>query len=202
MGIPIGEGGSLDDYLCACARGNIQFVCVRSGRGSYKSLTADRILIHPGSTMFRESPPFIVAGEIVRTSQTYARSVSPLTRQLISRTSKDLALQLEPQGVAGVKGALKEKKKRDTSQEITIGKTSFPVVQPKKGKKRMALIDWNAAWKELKNMAPDQWPNYKGMKGILSWEGREILSGTPLSLMFNIITKINPKKDILTGIPG
>jgi ATP-dependent helicase HrpA len=201
MGIPIGEGGSLDDYLCACARGNIQFVCVRSGRGSYKSLTADRILIHPGSTMFRESPPFIVAGEIVRTSQTYARSVSPLTRQLISRTSKDLALQLEPQGVARIKGSMKEKKKRDSSLEITIGRTAFPVVQPKKGKKKMALIDWNSAWKELKNMAPEQWPDYKGMKGILSWEGREILSGTPLSMVFKIITMINPKKDILTGIP-
>jgi len=197
MGIPISQGGSLDDYLCACARGNIQFVCVRSGRGSYKSLTADRILIHPGSTMFRESPPFIVAGEIVRTSQTYARSVSPLTRQLISQTSKDLALQLEPQGVGGVK----ERKKRDTSQEVVIGRTAFPVVQPKKGKKKMALIDWNSAWKELKNIASDQWPDYKGMKGILSWEGREILHGIPLNMMFKVITNINPRKDILSGIP-
>jgi len=197
MGIPVSQGGSLDDYLCACARGNIQFVCVRAGRGSYQSLTADRILIHPGSTMFRESPPFIVAGEIVRTSQTYARSVSPLTRALISRTSKDLALQLEPQAVGGVK----EKKKRDTSQEVVIGRTSFPVVQPKKGKKKMALIDWNSAWKELKNMASEQWPDYKGMKGILSWDGREILNGIPLNMMFKVITSINPKKDILTGIP-
>jgi ATP-dependent RNA helicase HrpA len=196
MDIPVSEGGSMDDYLCSCARGLIQFVCVRAGRGSYKSLTADRILIHPGSTMFRENPPFLVAGEIVRTSQTYARSVSPLTRQQISRTSKELALQLEPQGV------MKEKrKKRDSSQEISIGKTSFPVVQPKKGKKKMALVDWNSAWKELKTMAPEQWPDYKGMKGILSWDGREILSGLQLNMMFKLITSINPKKDILSGIP-
>ncbi len=199
MGIPISEGGSLDDYLCACARGLVQFVCVRvrSGRGSYKSLTADRILIHPGSTMFRESPPFIVAGEIVRTSQTYARSVSPLTRQLVGRTSKELALQLEPQGVMKDK-----KKKRDTSNEITIGRTSFPVVQPKKGKKKMALVDWSSAWKELKKMAPEAWPDYKGMKGILIWEGKEILTGLPMGMMFKIITTLNPKKDILTGVPG
>lgn len=196
MEIPVSEGGELDDYLCACARGLIQFVCVRSGR-SYKSLTADRILIHPGSTMFRENPPFLVAGEIVRTSQTYARSVSPLTRQLISRTSKELALKLEPQGVMKEK-----KKKRDTSQEITIGRSSFPIVQPKKGKKKMALVDWNSAWKELKKMAPEQWPDYKGMKGILSWDGREILSGLQLNMMFKLITSINPKKDILSGIPS
>ena len=196
MGIPVSEGGSMDDYLCAVSRGLIQFVCVRAGRGSYKSLTADRILIHPGSTMFRESPPFIVAGEIVRTSQTYARSVSPLTRELISRTSKELALQLEGHG------ATKErKKKRDTSQEIYIGRAAFPVVQPKKGKKKMALIDWSSAWKELKNMASEQWPDYKNMKGILSWDGREILSGVPLDLAFKLITTLNPKKDILTGIP-
>ncbi|MBF9016490.1 MULTISPECIES: helicase-related protein [unclassified Oceanispirochaeta] len=195
MEIPISEGGELDDYLCACARGLIQFVCVRAGR-SYKSLTADRILIHPGSTMFRENPPFLVAGEIVRTSQTYARSVSPLTRQLISKTSKELALKLEPQGVMKEK-----KKKRDTSQEITIGRSSFPIIQPKKGKKKMALVDWNSAWKELKTMAPEQWPDYKGMKGILSWDGREILSGLQLNMMFKLITSINPKKDILSGIP-
>lgn len=196
MDIPVSEGGSMEDYLCSCARGLIQFVCVRAGRGSYKSLTADRILIHPGSTMFRENPPFLVAGEIVRTSQTYARSVSPLTRQLISRTSKELALQLEPQGVIKDK-----KKKRDTSQEIRIGKSSFPIVQPKKGKKKMALVDWNSAWKELKTMSPEQWPDYKGMKGILSWDGREILSGLQLNMMFKLITSLNPKKDILSGIP-
>ncbi len=199
MGIPVLEGGSPDDYLCACARGLIQFVCVRSGRGSYKSLTAERILIHPGSTMFRESPPFIVAGEIVRTSQTYARSVSPLTRKLISRTSSELALELEAQG-AGKKE--KKKDKRDSSREITIGRTAFPVILPKKGKKKVALVDWSAAWKELKTMSVEQWPDYKGMKGILSWDGREILKGLNLTMMFKIITTLNPKKDILRGIPS
>ena len=196
MGIPVQEGGALDDYLCSCARGLIQFVCIRSGRGAYKSLTADRILIHPGSTMFRENPTYIVAGEVVRTSQTYARSVSPLTRELVSRTSESLALQLEPQ----LKGS-REKKKRDTSQEISIGNTRFPVISPAKSKKKMALIDWNSAWKELKQITPEQWPDYKGMKGILHWEGQEILQGVPLDLIFKIIMSINPKKDIIQGVP-
>jgi len=195
MGVPVLEGGELDDYLCACARGLIQFVCIRSGRGAYKSLTADRILIHPGSTMFRENPAYIVAGEVVRTSQTYARSVSPLTRSLVSRTSESLALQLEPQ----IKGS--REKKRDSSQEISIGRTRFPVITPAKGHKKMALVDWNSAWKELKQMAPEQWPDYKGMKGILHWEGQEILQGIPLGLIFKIIMNINPKKDIIQGIP-
>ena len=65
----------------------------------------------------------------------------------------------------------------------------------------MALVDWNSAWKELKTMSPEQWPDYKGMKGILSWDGREILSGLQLNMMFKLITSLNPKKDILSGIP-
>jgi len=86
--IPVLQGGSVDDYLCCVGRGMIQFVCAREGRGrgaSYRSLTADKIIIHPGSAMFRTDPQFIVAGEIVRTSRMYAMSVSPLSREVLGR---------------------------------------------------------------------------------------------------------------------
>ena len=84
MGIPVVEGkGSIQDYLCCIAAGMIQFVCIRTGRESYRSLTADHICIHPGSVMFKKDPVFIVAGEIVRTSRVFAMSVSPLTRQML-----------------------------------------------------------------------------------------------------------------------
>jgi hypothetical protein len=79
--------------------GMIQVVCVREGGGkgggrkhgparktvTYRSLTADRITIHPGSVMFRSDPMYIVAGEIVRTSRMYAMSVSPLSRKIIEK---------------------------------------------------------------------------------------------------------------------
>ncbi len=97
LGIPISSGGSVDDYLTSVGRGLIQFVCVRHEFGFFRSLTAERIQIHPGSVMFRESPDFIVAGEIVRTSRMYAMSVSPLSRALISRISPRLE-KLVPQG--------------------------------------------------------------------------------------------------------
>ena len=84
MGIPITEGtGSMSDYLCCIAAGMIQFVCIRTGRENYRSLTADHICIHPGSVMFRQDPLFIVAGEIVRTSRIFAMSVSPLTKPML-----------------------------------------------------------------------------------------------------------------------
>ncbi len=84
LGLPIVENsGSMSDYLCCIAAGMIQFVCIRTGRENYRSLTADHICIHPGSVMFRQDPLFIVAGEIVRTSRIFAMSVSPLTRPML-----------------------------------------------------------------------------------------------------------------------
>jgi len=92
--IPVLEGGGSSDYLCCIGMGMIQFVCVREGGGksgvskrniTYRSLTADKITIHPGSVMFRSDPMYIVAGEIVRTSRMYAMSVSPLSREVLEK---------------------------------------------------------------------------------------------------------------------
>ena len=89
--LPIVEnGGSMTDYLCCIAAGMIQFVCIRNGRESYRSLTADHICIHPGSVMFRQDPVFIVAGEIVKTSRIFAMSVSPLTRPMLDTINPKL----------------------------------------------------------------------------------------------------------------
>lgn len=91
LGIPVAENkGDLSDYLCCIAAGMIQFVCVRIGRETYHSLTADHICIHPGSVMFRQNPVFIVAGEIVRTSRIFAMSVSPLTRPMLDKINPTL----------------------------------------------------------------------------------------------------------------
>lgn len=85
MGFPLLSGGETWDYLCAVSRGLIQFVCARQDRGLFRSLTAERIQIHPGSVMFRENPDYLVAGEVVRTTRMYAMSVSPLPRDLLRR---------------------------------------------------------------------------------------------------------------------
>ncbi|MCL2411041.1 MAG: ATP-dependent RNA helicase [Treponema sp.] len=91
------SGSQIDDYLCCIGCGMIQFVCVREGshnmRGrssSYRSLTENKIIIHPGSVMFRKDPSFIVAGEIIRTSRMYAMSVSPLSKSVLQRLSTHL----------------------------------------------------------------------------------------------------------------
>ena len=95
MGIPVTGGGSMDNYLCCIASGMIQFVCVREGRESYRTLTADHISIHPGSSMFRSDPLYIVAGEIVKTSRMFAMSVSPLTKALLAKIDPSLESSLQ-----------------------------------------------------------------------------------------------------------
>ena len=84
MGVPILSGGKPADYLTAVARGMIQFVCAAQGRDVYRSLTTEKISIHPGSCMYKEHQAFIVAGEIVRTSRMYAMSVSPLSKEIVA----------------------------------------------------------------------------------------------------------------------
>ncbi len=83
MGIPIPDRHSIADYFCCLASGLRQYVCMKIDRFSYRSLTADRILIHPGSAWFTIPPQYILAGEIVQTTKMYARTVSPLRKDWI-----------------------------------------------------------------------------------------------------------------------
>ncbi|MCQ2596845.1 MAG: ATP-dependent RNA helicase [Treponema sp.] len=95
MEIPVTMNGSLQDYLCCVAAGMIQFVCIRSGRENYKSLTQGNICIHPGSVMFKQDPLYIVAGEITKTSRMFAFAVSPLTKALLDKINPNLASDLD-----------------------------------------------------------------------------------------------------------
>ena len=159
MKIPICGGGDKSDYLCCIAAGMIQFVCVRAGRDNYKSLTQDKICIHPGSVMFKQDPLYIVAGEIVRTSRMYAMSVSPLTKAILNQLSPDLlekldkskpARTLEMQADIYEKTARKNKKdskkkdekKDDENDTISFGSESFEI--KKVHKKKQAQLTYDA----------------------------------------------------------
>lgn len=98
MGVPVLSGGSMDSYLCCIAAGMIQFVCIREGKETYRSLTAEHISIHPGSGMFKANPLYIVAGEIITTSRTFASSVSPLTKALLYQIDPELEKELSIKG--------------------------------------------------------------------------------------------------------
>ncbi|MCL1931981.1 MAG: ATP-dependent RNA helicase, partial [Treponema sp.] len=166
--IPALSGGNVSDYLCCIGRGMIQFVCVREGQGrntSYRSLTADKIIIHPGSVMFHTDPQFIVAGEIVRTSRMYAMSVSPLSREILNRIRPGLFAEEQHASDGRAKSgqrtrpALKEA--RDFTNNIKIASEVFEI-KTVKGKKT-AILPW-----EKLALIRDSIPAetvYKGLKG-------------------------------------
>ncbi|MCL2043454.1 MAG: ATP-dependent RNA helicase [Treponema sp.] len=213
MKIPVLSGGHTDDYLCCIGRGMIQFVCIREGRGrnpSYRSLTADKITIHPGSVMFRMDPQFIVAGEIVRTSRMYAMSVSPLTREMLDRLGLgelphySRQLTHDWSGRSGREKTehreKKLKKARDFTNNIKIASEIFEI-QTIKGKKTVIM-----PWDQLAAIR-DNIPSeiiYKGLKGaivfnhvytILAGEKLElILSLAPVLDMDNALVRDWPRK--------
>ncbi len=199
MGVPILSGGNLDAYLCAVSTGLIQFVCARSGRGVYHSLTAEQIQIHPGSVMFRENPQYIVAGEIVKTSRTFARSVSPLKREWLARISPLLA-----KGLAADKSARegrKEREKRDTSWEIQIAGVTFPL-KPYKGKKKLALLPYQELKKAIKRSRGDvSGSNIGNLRGVVVHEGYEILQGEKLRRILRWMKNVNLPEDIRLDWP-
>jgi hypothetical protein len=169
----------------------IQFVCVRDGRELYRSLTADRILIHPGSVMFRENPQYIVAGEIVRTSRMYAMSVSPLSRNALEKISAELYEALGGKAAeGGPPGFPREKlKARDFTNNIKIGGEVF-AIETIKGKKTVRL-----PWERLAAVKDDlggETGRYKGLRGEIILEGqRTILGGEKLSLILSLVPSLD-----------
>ncbi|MDR0451840.1 MAG: ATP-dependent RNA helicase [Treponema sp.] len=182
MGIPLLSGGTEDDYLSCVAAGLIQFVCVREGRELYRSLTADRILIHPGSVMFRENPQYIVAGEIIRTTRMYAMSVSPLSRQVLEKLSPELFAAL---GGRAAPGEARPKKARDFTNTVKIGSEVFEI-ETFKGKKTVVL-----PWERLarvKGSIPADLSIYKGLRGIITVSGRyTLLAEEKLTLILKLV---------------
>jgi HrpA-like RNA helicase len=195
--IPILSGGDVEDYLCAVARGFIQFVCVREGRDMYRTLTADRILIHPGSVMFKMDPQFIVAGEIVRTTRMYAMSVSPLSKSALEKISPQL---LSAFGVIQDRG----EQRRETGRE-RIGKVkSFAnhagiggeifEIENIKGKKHIVL-PWEKCIKlkeNIKEINVRKDPLYKGLRGTIVFEDTyTLLQGEKLNTILTLLPSLD-----------
>lgn len=107
--IYIGHGGSIDEYFCCLIAGLRQYVARKEDNYSYRTITADRIYIHPGSSWFRILPEYILAGEIVRTSKMYARTVSPVLKRWLD--------SVDPTLIDGFRGTRKAEKKAERKAE-------------------------------------------------------------------------------------
>ncbi len=119
MGFPLSHSGTPKQFLICIASGLSQYICIKSERNAYQSLTATQIYIHPGSAYFRTLPRFIIAGEIVETSRMYARSVSPLEEPWLEEIQSGLARRLEE--------LVKAKHRDDTRYQDGSKKAHMPV---------------------------------------------------------------------------
>lgn len=177
MGIPILSGGKPEHYLTAVARGMIQFVCAAHGREVYRSLTTEKISIHPGSCMYKQHNAFIVAGEIVRTSRMYAMSVSPLSKQIVALVAPDLLKKQDRKSESGIQqhtlheNTTRKQNKQDTarksahtaavpatphtSEQIVRLYGSMYTVQKINGKKHI-LLPWEQFQQTLSRLAEEQ----------------------------------------------
>ncbi len=203
MGIPIASGGSIHDYLCAVASGLIQFVCVKTGKNNYRSLTADQIHIHPGSNMFRQSPRFLVAGEIVRTSRIFARSVSPLRQEWLAHIHKDLAAKLFPEKeihakrTAAVEEVGKKEKKRET---ITLFRKQFPI-EKYKGNKKMAIIpleDLSSGYQGILS----ELPRHKSLRVQITYNAFSFHTGDRLKSVMKAVPFMKQDQGIFDSPPA
>jgi len=216
LGIPVGSGGSISDFICAVSRGLIQFVCARQGRGLFSSLTAEKIQIHPSSVMFRQDIDFIVAGEIVRTTRMYAMSVSPLTKQQLYKISPLLAEQIIAlhQRSTPIKNRFEKvpsaslgKKKNRTGENslahvesILIQGETFPLEKNREGKKTVVL-DWQRLSKIMPKISLLDESSGGGLKARIEWNNCQLFGREKLSTVLKALAFIDIDKDLAQKWP-
>lgn len=130
MGIPISSAketkSKVAEYFACLMSGLKQYVCMKIDRFSYRSLTADKIMIHPGSAWFSEPPQFILAGEIVQTSKMYARTVSPIQKSWVEEIVPELLeKRTQQKGESRKESEKSEKENLDRYRTIIRGKETF-----------------------------------------------------------------------------
>ncbi|MFA7019524.1 MAG: oligonucleotide/oligosaccharide-binding fold domain-containing protein, partial [Sphaerochaetaceae bacterium] len=203
MGFPISSGGTTKDYLCCLAAGLIQYVCIKSGRNIYQSLTADQIFIHPGSAWFKEMPQFLLVGEIVQTSRMYARTVSPLKKEWLDIISPDLRqrlMGLRKSGKKEEKVIQKAVPQKITGDTALIFGRNYKVLKTPKGKRNIVVIPVS----DLEFLTHANQKNSRRLKNFpatLEFQGNYIHYGDKFLTLLSLHGKLFPEKGILATPP-
>lgn len=207
MGVPLLSGGSTKDLLCATARGLVQFVCVRVKNNTYRSLKAEKIIIHPGSVLFRANPPYIVAGEIVKTSRMFARSVSLLDKKWLEDIHPVLGSGLlekrssGPQKQKGAEKSFQDKAEDDKSNSLWLNGKTFPIQESGRKKWKTVLLDWGELSDLVRKSEREELGDFKGLRGKVLWDRYEIMPGAKVNNILSAAYFINPKKDFRKNWP-
>jgi hypothetical protein len=142
-------------------------------------------MIHPGSVMFRSDPPFIVAGEIVRTSRMYAMSVSPLSKAVLERLRPGFFAEYRK---TGEQRPEKLKKARDFTNNIKIEGEVFEIITVK-GKKTV-ILPWEKLAQLREKISGDT--VYRGLKGKITVKKQfNLLAGEKLELILSLVPTLD-----------
>ncbi|MBN1234276.1 MAG: DEAD/DEAH box helicase [Candidatus Coatesbacteria bacterium] len=197
MQIPVLKGGSNEQVHLAVSTGLLDYICRRESKGTYANLHQDKIFLHPSSSLYKERPEYIIAGEIVKTSKIYARSVSIFKEEWIKIVSKSLFSRL----------VLKRKRDKSRIDEIFKPPSSImiqglriPVFQ--RNHQFMALLRVNDFAKLNPPFSTEEDASVLlKIKGALVFGRIEFLSGTRLDRLLVYMEYIDLKMEPLSDWP-
>lgn len=191
LGIPVSSGGNFEHYLSCIAAGMIQFVCVRESKDNYRSMTAEHISIHPGSGMFKTTPLYIVAGEIVHTSRTFAMSVSPITKTILNNVQENLEkslLQVRSKKLPDTK--IKSSQQQNANIKVELKRVSFEIKKAA-GKQLVFLPYKDLKFALSKKDSREDLKKLYDMNGILLLKKGTVLKGEKVGTIVNVFEKLN-----------
>lgn len=191
LGIPVSSGGNFEHYLSCIAAGMIQFVCVRESKDNYRSMTAEHISIHPGSGMFKTTPLYIVAGEIVHTSRTFAMSVSPITKSILDNVQENLEkslLQVRGKKLPDTK--IKSSQQQNANIKVELKRVSFEIKKAA-GKQLVFLPYKDLKFALSKKDSREDLKKLYDMNGILLLKKGTVLKGEKVGTIVNVFEKLN-----------
>lgn len=171
-------GGKMKELAAVMAVGLRESVAVYDPKTRYySSLTSDEILIHPGSSLYKDRPRYIVAGEVVKTSKTFARSVSLLSYDQVQRVCPELLALTTPA----------DSTRRRKTQDITIGASTFSAKKRGNGQSPEVVVPYSALREALATTAPNLpvSASLSSARAVIFYRGRRLFARSPL---YEVIT--------------
>lgn len=195
--IPVTGHFDLKPFLMSLSKGLIQFVCVRTKTNVYRSVTAEKISIHPGSVLYKENAEFIVAGEVVKTSKTFARSVSKLQKEWIRELSPELY-----DGLIKTRNGKKEiatESEPHSDTDVTICRHRFPVGTDG-SQKGVVQLDWSLYRKIRYDITEKDIRKTASLRGTILWRDYRILSAEKMRTLMFTAQFLNPEQDFIGSV--
>lgn len=78
----------------AVLSGFLSNIALRKEKSLYLAARGQEVMLHPGSTLFKKAPPWIVAAEIVKTSRLFARTSARINPEWLESLGGDLCRSL------------------------------------------------------------------------------------------------------------